>query len=91
MAEKETSPDERSSIRIRNMLASIERTFLPVNSVIGKYRIIEEIDRGGMAVVYKAIQLDLDRVVALKVMPANISINPGFVERFISEAHAIGQ
>lgn len=91
MAEKELTPDDRSSIRIRNMLASIERTFLPVNSVIGKYRIIEEIDRGGMAVVYKAIQLDLDRVVALKVMPANISINPGFVERFLSEAHAIGQ
>jgi serine/threonine protein kinase/tetratricopeptide (TPR) repeat protein len=91
MAEKELTSDDRSSIRIRNMLASIERTFLPVNSVIGKYRIIEEIDRGGMAVVYKAVQLDLDRVVALKVMPANISINPGFVERFLSEAHAIGQ
>jgi len=91
MAEKELTAEDRGSIRIRNMLASIERTFLPVNSVIGKYRIIEEIDRGGMAVVYKAIQLDLDRVVALKVMPANISINPGFVERFLSEAHAIGR
>ncbi|NLD93482.1 MAG: protein kinase [Fibrobacter sp.] len=92
MAENETSSaEDRSSIRIRNMLASIERTFLPVNTVIGKYRIIEEIDRGGMAVVYKAIQMDLNRVVALKVMPANISINHGFVERFLSEAHAIAQ
>ncbi len=91
MNEKELLPDERSKIRIRNMLASIERTFLPVNSIIGKYRIIGEIDRGGMAVVYKATQLDLDRVVALKVMPANISINPGFVERFLTEAHAIAK
>jgi len=91
MAEKELSPDERNNIRIRNLLANIERTFLPVNSTLGRYRIVEEIDRGGMAVVYKAIQLDLDRVVALKVMPANISINPGFVKRFLSEAHAIGQ
>lgn len=83
MDEKELLPDERSKIRIRNMLASIERTFLPVDSIIGKYLIIGEIDRGGMAVVYKATQLDLDRVVALKVMPANISINRGFVERFL--------
>jgi serine/threonine protein kinase len=91
MNEKEILPDEKNNIRIRNMLASIERTFLPVESTIGKYRIVEEIDRGGMAVVYKAIQLDLDRVVALKVMPANISINRGFVERFLTEAHAVAK
>ncbi|MBN1758473.1 MAG: protein kinase [Chitinispirillaceae bacterium] len=84
------TPD-KGSIRIRNMLASIERTFLPVGSQIGKYRIIEEIDRGGMAVVYKALQLDLDREVALKVMPANITINRRFVERFLTEAHAVAK
>ncbi len=83
--------DQKGNIRIRNMLASIERTFLPVGSVIGKYRIIEEIDRGGMAVVYKALQLDLDREVALKVMPANITINRRFVERFLTEAHAVAK
>ena len=91
MNEKESQPDDKNNIRVRSMLASIERTFLPVQSTIGKYRILEEIDRGGMAVVYKAIQLDLDRVVALKVMPANISINRGFVERFLSEAHAVAK
>ncbi len=91
MGENEIVPEEKHSIRIRNMLASIERTFLPVDHVIGKYRIIEEIDRGGMAVVYKATQLDLDRIIALKVMPANISINHGFVERFLTEAHAIAK
>ncbi|MBN1576617.1 MAG: protein kinase [Chitinispirillaceae bacterium] len=83
--------DSKGNIRIRNMLASIERTFLPVGSNIGKYRIIEEIDRGGMAVVYKAMQLDLDREVALKVMPANITINRRFVERFLTEAHAVAK
>lgn len=82
---------EKGNIRIRNMLASIERTFLPVGSRIGKYSIIEEIDRGGMAVVYKALQLDLDREVALKVMPANITINRRFVERFLTEAHAVAK
>jgi serine/threonine protein kinase/tetratricopeptide (TPR) repeat protein len=82
---------EKGNFRIRNMLAKMERTFLPVGSQIGKYRVIEEIDKGGMAVVYKATQLDLDRQVALKVMPANISLNPRFVERFLSEAHAIAK
>jgi serine/threonine protein kinase/tetratricopeptide (TPR) repeat protein len=82
---------EKGNVRIRNLLASIERTFLPVGARIGKYSIIEEIDRGGMAVVYKALQLDLDREVALKVMPANITINRNFVERFLTEAHAVAK
>ena len=81
----------KGNIYIRNMLANLERTFLPIGSTIGKYRIIEEIDRGGMAVVYKATQLDLDREVALKVMPANISLNRRFMERFMSEAHAVAR
>jgi serine/threonine protein kinase/tetratricopeptide (TPR) repeat protein len=87
------SPREtvKGNVYIRNMLTNIERTFLPIGSTIGKYRIIEEIDRGGMAVVYKAIQLDLDREVALKIMPSNISINRRFMERFLSEARAIAR
>ncbi|MBN1129347.1 MAG: protein kinase [Chitinispirillaceae bacterium] len=81
----------KGNVYIRNMLANIERTFLPIGTTVGKYRIMEEIDRGGMAVVYKAVQLDLDREVALKVMPSNISINRRFMERFMSEAHAIAR
>jgi serine/threonine protein kinase len=81
----------KGNVYIRNMLTNIERTFLPIGSIIGKYRIVEEIDRGGMAVVYKAIQLDLDREVALKVMPSNISINRRFMERFMSEARAVAK
>jgi len=79
------------NVKIHNILDTIERTFLPLGAQIGKYRIIEEIDRGGMAVVYKATQLDLDRIVALKVLPANVTINRRFVERFLSEAHAVAK
>jgi serine/threonine protein kinase/tetratricopeptide (TPR) repeat protein len=78
-------------LKIENILPKFERTFLPTGSKLGNYRIIEEIDRGGMAVVYKATQLDLDRIVALKVLPANITINRKFVERFLSEAHAVAK
>jgi serine/threonine protein kinase/tetratricopeptide (TPR) repeat protein len=81
----------KGAIKITNILEDAERTFLPAGSPIGKYRIIKEIDRGGMAVVYKAHQLDLDRTVALKVLPANVTINRRFVERFLSEAHAVAK
>lgn len=82
---------EDGSFSIENILPKIERTFLQVGTTIGKYRIQEEIDRGGMAVVYRAIQLDLDREVALKVLPANITINRRFVDRFLAEAHAVAR
>jgi serine/threonine protein kinase/predicted negative regulator of RcsB-dependent stress response len=82
---------DKGKLKIHNLLPSLERTYLAIGSVIGKYRIIEEIDRGGMAVVYKALQLDLDREVALKVLPANITINRRFVDRFLSEAHAVAK
>jgi serine/threonine protein kinase/tetratricopeptide (TPR) repeat protein len=84
-------PIDKSLIKVTNLLENIERTFLQLDSKIGKYRIIEEIDRGGMAVVYKAYQIDLDRFVALKVLPANITINRSFLERFLSEAHAVAK
>lgn len=83
-------PDGQEFV-IRNTIARMKRTFLPIGSTIGKYRIIEEIDRGGMAVVYKAMQLDLERVVALKVIPATISINPRLLDRFLAEAHAVSK
>ena len=81
----------KGSVHIRNMLSSIKHTVLEAGTTIGKYRVIEEIDRGGMAVVYKALQTDLNREVALKVMPANIILNYSFMKRFLSEAHSVAK
>lgn len=83
-------PDDQG-IGVKNMLSKVEQTFLDVGTTVGKYTIIEEIDHGGMAVVYKALQLDLDREVALKVMPAHINVTPHLLERFLSEAHAVAR
>jgi len=55
---------------------------------LGKYEIIEEIGRGGFAVVYRARDAELDRVVALKVLHPYWTADPGFAARFRQEARA---
>ena len=53
--------------------------------------IVEMIGQGGMGVVYKARQKNLDRLVALKVLSPHLSEDPEFVERFTREAKALAQ
>jgi serine/threonine protein kinase len=53
--------------------------------------ILELIGRGGMGAVYKARQTELDRVVALKILPSAIARDPAFSERFTREARALAK
>ncbi len=57
-----------------------------VGKTLGQYQIIQELGRGGMAVVYKAYQPSLTRYVAVKVLPPQLSFDEDFVERFVREA-----
>ncbi|QDV06845.1 Serine/threonine-protein kinase PrkC [Planctomycetes bacterium Poly30] len=55
---------------------------------IGEFRILRRLGRGGMGIVYLAEQASLRRQVALKVLPSNLELDRGFVERFQREARA---
>ena len=53
--------------------------------------ILEFIGKGGMGAIYKARQKQLNRVVALKILPPGIGHEPAFAERFTREARALAQ
>ena len=61
----------------------------PPSEKIGLYRIVREIGRGGMGVVYRAEHESLGRHVALKVLPARMSSSPKAVARFQREGRSI--
>jgi WD40 repeat protein/serine/threonine protein kinase len=60
----------------------------PVAGILGDFRIVREIGRGGMGVVYEAEQISLGRRVALKVLPFAATLDPKQLQRFKNEAQA---
>jgi serine/threonine protein kinase len=62
-----------------------------INTSLGGYRILSTLGQGGMARVYKAYQENLDREVAIKVLPPWYAADRGFVERFNLEARLVAR
>ena len=53
---------------------------------LGKYELIEQLGQGGFGIVYKAEDPTLDRLVALKVLHPQLTVDPRFIENFKREA-----
>jgi len=62
-----------------------------VGKKLGKYEIVAHLGRGGMAEVYKAVQPEIERFVAIKVMHCHLTDSEELVVRFLREARAIGR
>ncbi len=81
-------PVDMAILRSRlSAAARIVKAVPPPRQIPG-YRLIGRLGAGAMATVYKAQQLSLDRLVAVKILPKKFSQNPEFVERFYAEGRA---
>ncbi len=68
--------------------ASIAKEILPPGSMLGEFRLLRLLGRGGMAEVYLAEQTSLHRQVAIKILREDVSENDLALKRFEREAHA---
>jgi serine/threonine-protein kinase len=58
---------------------------------VGGFEVIEKVGHGGMGAVYRARQVSLDRIVALKILPPRLEKDAEFMRRFLGEARATGK
>jgi eukaryotic-like serine/threonine-protein kinase len=83
------SPAANQTMGLPNGFQPTDKEF--TGKPIGDFQIVSEIGRGGMGVVYEAIQLSLNRRVALKVLPFASGLDKVRLQRFRNEAHAAAQ
>jgi serine/threonine protein kinase len=58
---------------------------------LGQYELLEQIGRGGMGTVYKAVHMRLKRPVAIKLLPGERTRHPQTLDRFLREMEAVGR
>src|SRR5690242_1609102 len=80
--------DETTSLDVRNTgMTSPTDEFVELQAALaGEYSLQRELGRGGMGIVYLARDVQLDRDVAIKVLPTHLARDPEARERFLREA-----
>jgi serine/threonine-protein kinase len=79
-----------TSSQAERLKSSIHESKNAAHQIPG-YKILGKLGAGAMAIVYKARQLSLNRIVAIKILPKRFSENPEYVERFYKEGQAAGR
>lgn len=77
---------EEDAKRINETVEKVRQQFR-----IPGFKLLKRLGRGSMGTVYKARQLNLDRLVAIKILASFLSENTAFVKRFLKEARVIGK
>jgi hypothetical protein len=80
-----------SNLNISQLDPGVDSTTTLKLALASRFEIQEEIGRGGMAIVFRAVQKSLMRTVALKVLPAQFTHDAEFLNRFRREAEAAAQ
>ncbi len=86
---QEVSPTIASAVARNDRLSdsgALQLRQLLVDATKGEYEILNELGRGGMAVVYRAVEVHLSRPVAIKILPPELTFTKGAAERFQREA-----
>ena len=83
--------DSDPTVVLRDETVASSRSSTADDRIFGKYELIDELGRGGMGVVYRAWQTDLNRTVALKMILASRLASDDDVRRFYQEAQAAGR
>ena len=90
-AQTDTTAPAETSPTVTYIQSRTARAALEPGDSLGPYRLESKLGQGGMGAVYKATHTKLDKVVALKVLPLQVTKSPQLIARFEREMKAVGK